>query len=96
MTHKHEYYIRGNSKRIGEVLLGCKGCTEKFQARIYTDVDGTEKIGTPYQTAKPKADKKRGIQLRLYDWQRKRVKRNKTTPQKLLDDAISELPEVAE
>lgn len=91
--HKHELFIRGRSKRPGELLLGCRGCTLKFQAREYINLDGSKRLGEPYQTAKPKADKKEGVQLRLYPWQKKRIKANKTTAQKLLDEAVNNLPE---
>lgn len=92
--HKHEYYIRGRSKRPGEVLLGCRGCTELFQAREYQDSEGKKKLGAPYQTAKRKPDSKKMIALRLYEWQKKRIKANKTTAQKLLDEAVDALPDV--
>ncbi len=85
--HEHKYYIRRNSRRPNEVLLGCEGCNEKFQARVQ---DG--KIGQPYQVNKKKADPKIGIQLRLYKWQRARIMAAKTTAQKLLDEAVSNLP----
>ena len=76
-------------------MLGCRGCTLKFQAREHTDIDGVIKMGEPYQTNKPKKDKKEGVQLRLYPWQKKKIKANKTTAQRLLDDAVSKLPDTA-